>query len=238
MFVIGGRPGHGKTTLSLQLAACILKADPTAQVLVASCEMGEPELAVKVISAIDGRDYATSIRRGGDDPLTPVKLAATEEHGVLCRLHLRSTRSMDAVISEAHRIHRERGLTCVLIDYISAFDAPGGAKFDTRTREVGAVSRACKTLAQNLDCVVVAASQLNRASKDSAMPTLRGLRDSGEIEQDADGVLLLHRPDHDSEIEDEQAQLLVAKNRWGELGSIPMSPDLANHRFLWMSSRK
>ena len=93
MFVIGGRPGHGKTTLSLQLAACILKADPTAQVLVASCEMGEPELAVKVISAIDGRDYATSIRRGGDDPLTPVKLAATEEHGVLCRLHLRSTRS-------------------------------------------------------------------------------------------------------------------------------------------------
>jgi replicative DNA helicase len=81
--------------------------------------------------------------------------------------------------------------------------------------------------------VVLAASQLNRASKDSALPTLRGLRDSGVVEQAADGCLLLHRPDHDDP--EATAQLLIAKNRWGELGALDLVPDLQNHRFGWRS---
>jgi len=236
LFVIGGRPGHGKTTLTLQLAAAILRANEEAKILVASCEMTEPELALKVLSALDGRDFVSGFRDGDADPVTPAQLAATDHHSVLSRLFLRRTRSTDAVIAEAHRLHREGGLTAVVIDYLSAFDAPGGESFETRTREVGAVAGACKTLAQNLDVVVLAASQLNR--NNTELPSLRSLRDSGEIEQWADGCLLLHRPDVDETKEDQEARLLVAKNRWGELGSIPISPDLKRSRFLWMDKRQ
>ena len=98
-------------------------------------------------------------------------------------------------------------------------------------QRLGYPASTAEALAQNLDCIVLAASQLNRASKDSAVPTLRALRDSGEVEQDADGVALLHRPDHDDD--NATAQLLIAKNRWGELASIELVPDLANHRFGW-----
>jgi replicative DNA helicase len=198
--------------------------------------MTEPELALKVLSALDGRDFVSGFRDGDADPVTPAQLAATDHHSVLSRLFLRRTRSTDAVIAEAHRLHREGGLTAVVIDYLSAFDAPGGESFETRTREVGAVAGACKTLAQNLDVVVLAASQLNR--NNTELPSLRSLRDSGEIEQWADGCLLLHRPDVDETKEDQEARLLVAKNRWGELGSIPISPDLKRSRFLWMDKRQ
>ena len=61
---------------------------------------------------------------------------------------------------------------------------------------------------------------------------------SGEIEQWADSCLLLHRPDVDESKEDELARLIVAKNRWGELGHIPLVPDLKHSRFLWMDNRR
>ena len=90
-------------------------------------------------------------------------------------------------------------------------------------------------MAQRLRCVVLAASQLNRAAKASIKPQAHHLRDSGCIEQDADGILLLYRPDHEDK--EATAQLLLAKNRWGELGAIDVVPDLGNHRFGWSSNR-
>lgn len=231
MFVIGGRPGHGKTTLTLQVALCMLKANPDAQALVASCEMTEPELSLKALCCLEGRNFIDQLRTHKDQGLLAVAHAVEHHAATLQRLHLKPTRSIDSVTTEAHRLHRQNPLACVVVDYLSAMDPPGGGNHDTRTREVGAVSRACKTLAQTLDCVVLAASQLNRANKDSALPTLRHLRDSGEVEQDADGVALLHRPDHEDN--EAGAQLLIAKNRWGELATIDLEPDLANHRFRW-----
>ena len=234
MYVLGGRPGHGKTTLALQLAASMLVADEAAQVMFASCEMSEPELSLKALCSIEARDFIGPLRAMGAAAMEPVQMAVVHNAPILQRLHLKPTRSMDAVTAEAHRLHRSHPLTCVVVDYLSAMDPPGGGTFDTRTREVGAVSRACKALAQSLDCVVLAASQLNRANKDSALPTLRHLRDSGEVEQDADGVMLLHRPDHDDA--EAPAQLLIAKNRWGELCTLDLLADLKNHRFGWRAA--
>jgi replicative DNA helicase len=235
MYVLGGRPGHGKTTLALQIAAAALVADPEASVMVASCEMSEPELSLKVLCCLDGRDYIGPLRSLGDAAMVPVQHATHEHADVLRRLYIKPTRSMDAVIAEAHRLHRLDGLTMLVVDYLSAFDAPGGGGgYENQTLAVGATATACKDLAQHLECVVLAASQLNRASKDSALPTLRGLRDSGVVEQAADGCLLLHRPDHDDP--EGTAQLLIAKNRWGELGALDLVPDLQNHRFGWRSS--
>lgn len=231
MYVLGGRPGHGKTTLTLQLVLHMLAENPEAVVLFASCEMTETELALKALCCIEGHDYITPLRALGGAGQNTVKLAAATRSGILKRLFVKPSRSIDDVCADAHRIHRTTPLTCVVVDYLSAFSAPSGTISETRTREVGAVSRECKSLAQRLNCVVLAASQLNRASKASAVPTLVHLRDSGEIEQDADGVMLLHRPDHDDE--NAVAQLLIAKNRWGELGTVHLTPDLGAHRFGW-----
>ena len=86
-------------------------------------------------------------------------------------------------------------------------------------------------MAQEMGLVVFGPSQLNRASagQKARAPVLSDLRDSGEIEQDADAVMLLYRAD----MEDPEAlaDLIVAKNRWGQLGSLTLRPDLARHRF-------
>jgi replicative DNA helicase len=233
MYVIGGRPGHGKTTLTLQIITEILEKNPEAHCFFATCEMTETEVALKAISCIAGQDLVSPFRRRDPDAQLYAGSAAAMHAQTLGRLHIKSTRSMDTAIAEAHRLNRDHGLACAAIDYLSAFDAPGGGNFDTRTREVGAVSRACKALAQSLGCAVLAASQLNRAQKEGERPTLRHLRDSGEIEQDSDAVFLLHRPDHLQG--DDSAQLIIAKNRWGELGSIKLVPMLSQHRFGWGS---
>jgi replicative DNA helicase len=233
MFIIGGRPGHGKTTLAIQLLTEILKKDSAAHVFLASCEMTEAEIALKALSCIAGQDLVSPFKRQDPDAMLIAGSAAAMHIQPLERMHLKSTRSMDTATAEAHRLNREHGITCVVIDYLSAFDAPGGGNYDTRTREVGAVSRSCKALAQSLDCAVIAVSQLNRAQKEGEAPNLRNLRDSGELEQDADHVLLIHRPDHLSP--DETAKLIIAKNRWGELGIIPIVPILDQHRFGWRS---
>ena len=229
MYIIGGRPGHGKTTLTLQLVLHMLATNPEATALFCSCEMTAAEVALKALCCIEQHDYITPLRQLAGAGSEAVALAAATNSAILSRLFVKPSRSIDEVCSDAYSLHRSQKLGLVVVDYLSAFDAPAGAKYDTRSREVGAVSRECKALAQRLDCVVIAASQLNRASKASAAPMLNHLRDTGEAEQDADGVMLLHRPDHDEP--DAIAKLLIAKNRWGELGSIDLVPDLAHHRF-------
>jgi len=234
MYIIGGRPGHGKTTLTLQIVLHMLTHNPDATALFASCEMTEVELALKALCCLDGRDFITPLRAGAGVDL--VQMATVTQSPILERLFVKPCRSIDEVCADAHRLHRSQPLQCVVVDYLSAFSAPAGTVSETRSREVGAVSRECKALAQRLDCVVIAASQLNRASKAQTKPALIHLRDSGEIEQDSDGVMLLHRPDHDDD-DDATAQLLIAKNRWGELGALDLVPDLANHRFGWSAKR-
>lgn len=235
MFVVGGRPGDGKTTITLQLALHMLRHNPEAVCLFASCEMTEAELALKALCCLEGRDFIKPLRDEAPKAFDAVVMAANTQAPILGRLLIKPSRSIDDVTSTAHQLSRRVQLACVVVDYISAFSAPAGTRLETRTLEVGAVSRECKGLAQSLDCVVLVASQLNRAAKASVKPQPHHLRDSGAIEQDADSILLLYRPDHDDA--ESSAQLLVSKNRWGELGAIDLVPDLANHRFGWRSQR-
>ncbi|QDP47542.1 MAG: putative ATP-dependent helicase [Prokaryotic dsDNA virus sp.] len=235
MYVVGGRPGDGKTTITLQVALHILRHNPEAVIMFATCEMTEAELALKALCCLEGRDFIGPLRSGQPGAMQDVIMGANTQAPILERLLIKPTRSIDDVCADSHRLSRSHNLQCVVVDYLSAFSAPAGTRAENRTLEVGAVSRECKALAQRLGCVVLAASQLNRAAKASIKPQAHHLRDSGCIEQDSDAILLLYRPDHDDD--EGKAQLLIAKNRWGELGSIEVLPDLKNHRFGWLSPR-
>ena len=235
MYVIGGRPGDGKTTITLQIALHLLRKNPEMLVLFATCEMTEAELALKALCCLEGRDFITPLRKEEKGAMANVVMAANTQSTILERLLIKPSRSIDDVCADAHKLSRAGQLGCVVVDYLTSFSAPGGTRLENRTLEVGAVSAECKALSQRLGCVVLAASQLNRAAKAATKPQAHHLRDSGCIEQDSDSILLLYRPDHDDA--EAAAQLLIAKNRWGELGSIDLVPDLANHRFGWSSNR-
>jgi replicative DNA helicase len=234
LYIFGGRPGSGKTTLTLQIALQSLMKYEEAHALFVSCEMGPGELVKKALCTLTGRDFLGPFLSSASEYSRGRALGEAGQHEkLLRRLHLTYSRSMDDVRKAANRlISQGKPLKLVVVDYISAMSAPSrSGTMETRSREVGAVSRECKRMAQEMGLVVFGPSQLNRASagQKARAPVLSDLRDSGEIEQDADAVMLLYRADMENP--DALADLIVAKNRWGQLGSFTLRPDLARHRF-------
>jgi len=230
LLVIGGRPGSGKTTLALQIALQMLGQDREAVALFASCEMEASAMAMKAASCLASADLVTPIRSGENEPTAAALETAMRHRHVIERLHVLPARSMSDITTQAHRMRRQGKLAVVVVDYLQAMSAPGGGNHETRSREVGAVSRACKVLAMDCKTLVVAAAQLNRGSADGRRPGLSDLRDSGEIEQDCETCVLIHRPEA-KDGEPETCDLIVAKNRWGEQGALSLRPNLAAHRF-------
>lgn len=124
----------------------------------------------------------------------------------------------------------DRGVKCIFIDYLQLMHADG-KNINNREQEVSTISRALKQLAKELDIPIIALSQLNRGVEsrvgDNKRPMLSDLRESGAIEQDADMVLLLHRPEYYGILQDDEgnstrgtAELIIAKNRNGATGSV------------------
>ena len=144
--------------------------------------------------------------------------------------------------TKARRLVREHGVKIIIIDYLQLMNA-SGMSYGSRQEEVSTISRSLKGLAKELNIPIVALSQLNRGVEnregiDGKRPQLSDLRESGAIEQDADMVMFIHRPDQENpanatgeEVKkprDYQVQLIIAKHRNGELGTIPLG---------WVGSR-
>ena len=133
--------------------------------------------------------------------------------------------------SKARRLVREKGVKVIMIDYLQLMNA-NGAKFGSRQEEVSTISRSLKGLAKELNIPILALSQLNRSvenrdSNDGKRPQLSDLRESGAIEQDADMVLFVHRPEYYHILQDEKgndlrgmAQIIIAKHRKGATGDV------------------
>lgn len=133
--------------------------------------------------------------------------------------------------TKARRLVREKGVELIMIDYLQLMNA-NGARFGSRQEEVSTISRSLKGLAKELDIPVLALSQLNRTVEgregpDGKRPQLSDLRESGAIEQDADMVLFVHRPEYYRIFTDEKgndlhgkAQIIIAKHRKGGTGDV------------------
>lgn len=218
LYVIGARPGVGKSIAAVQAAIDLV---PHGHVAFSSLEMPERELHYRMVAAL----AEVPLGRLDGHEVTQAdwnKIAAARQRMAALRISIddRSTVTPTDIRSHARSLARKGPLAGVIVDYLQLMSAPAADARKPRHEVVAGFSRSLKLLAKELDVPVIALSQLNRASmgRDDKRPTLADLRESGSVEQDADVVLLLH--------EDEKAetnvQMLVAKNRHGARGAVEL----------------
>src|SRR5690606_36746449 len=135
--------------------------------------------------------------------------------------------------AKCRRLKAQYDIQMVIVDYLQLMHGKADGKGGNREQEIGSISRALKSVAKELNIPVIALSQLSRAVQSrpaaSKRPQLSDLRESGSIEQDADMVLFLYRPEYYGIVEDENgnstagiAEIIIAKHRNGELATVPL----------------
>ncbi|MFT4298180.1 MAG: replicative DNA helicase [Aeromicrobium sp.] len=221
MIVVAARPGVGKSTIGLDFvrAAAIRGNTPCA---IFSLEMTAAEIAMRLLSA-EAKVSIGHMRGGTVNKFDWDAISRTMPSvmGAPIVIDDSPNMTMPQIRSKARRIQKDHGLGFVVIDYLQLMTS--GKRVENRQVEVSEFSRQIKLLAKELEVPIVAISQLNRGSEQRTdkTPQLSDLRESGSIEQDADMVMLLHRPDmHGSGESDRpgEADIIVAKNRSGPAG--------------------
>lgn len=235
LIIIAGRPSMGKTTFGMNVADGA--AANGASVLFFSLEMSINQLMDKRISAISGVALDKIRRCDLESHEWDLVMDATQ---TIKRRNLvinpTAGISIDSAYLSAAEHKSRHGLDVVVVDYLGLMTAPGS---ESRVREIAAISAGLKKMAKNLHIPVIALSQLNRKCEDRAnkRPTLADLRDSGDIEQDADIVAFVHRQEkYEPESQEWKgvAEIITEKHRNGECGTDFLSSDLARSRFLEM----
>ena len=233
LIVVAGRPSMGKTALSADIGLALAEKQ---SVLMFSMEMGSQEIAGRALSN-RGRVALSKVMGQIDDG---DRMAWDGVTAGLARLSdLRFAIDDTAAITllelrmKAKAWKRRHGLDVIIVDYLGLMT---GGEGDKRSDQIGSYSRGLKALAKDLGVAVIALAQLNRKSEDrpDARPILSDLRDSGEIEQDADVVMFVHRPEMRNPESQElrgYAEVMIRKQRSGALGDIPMFFDGPTCRF-------
>ncbi len=236
LIVIAARPGIGKSSLALSLAHnTALKYHNS--IAVFSLEMSKDQLAQRLLS-MDARIDQQRLRTGiieedewdrivyAMDTLSESNIWIDDTAGI-------STMEMR---SKARRLHAEHGIDLIIVDYLQLMQATiGGKRNENRVQEISEISRSLKGLARELNLPVLALAQLSRAveSRQSKVPQLSDLRESGSIEQDSDIVMFIYRDDlYNQESERKNiADIIIAKHRNGPVGEISLYFQASQTRF-------
>jgi replicative DNA helicase len=240
LVIIAARPSMGKTAFCLNVATHA--AVEGQGVAIFSLEMSRDQLVQRMLTA-EARVDSQRVRQGGlrDADFTNLARAA----GVLqsCPVWIDDTPSLSLLEmrSKARRLKAENDIKLVVVDYLQLMRSPEYA--ENRVQEISDISRSLKALARELEVPVVALSQLSRASEQRGgerRPILSDLRDSGAIEQDADLVVFIHRPeyyDREDETKKGLADIMLAKNRNGPTGDVQLRFSREYTRFDSFSTR-
>ncbi|WP_431234371.1 replicative DNA helicase [Mycolicibacterium psychrotolerans] len=237
MIVVAARPGMGKSTLGLDfLRSCSIKHRFPS--IVFSLEMSKSEIVMRLLSA-EAKIKLADMRSGKmtDDDWTRLARRMSEISEAPLYIDDSPNLTMMEIRAKARRLHQKAGLRLIVLDYLQLMTS--GKKVESRQQEVSEFSRQIKLLAKELEVPVVAMSQLNRGpeQRTDKKPMLADLRESGSIEQDADMVILLHRPDA-FETDDPrggEADLIVAKHRAGPTRTVTVAHQLHLSRFTNMA---
>lgn len=233
MVLIAARPSMGKTTFSLNIAEnAALKEGKS--VVIFSLEMSKEQLAYKLLCSqanvdmlklrtgnLEDDDWERIARATG--PLANAKIYIDDTAGI----------SVMDMRSKCRKIKMEHGIDMILIDYLQLMSGSAGS--DNRQQEVSEISRSIKALAKEMECPVIALSQLSRAPEQRAdhRPMLSDLRESGSIEQDADVVMFLYRDEYYNKETEEKGigECIIAKQRNGPVGTVKMAWIGAHSKF-------
>ena len=225
MILIAARPSMGKTTFALNIAEHAALRDHRS-VVIFSLEMSKEQLAYKLLCSeanvdmlklrtgtLEDKDWENIAMAAG--PLSKAKIYIDDTAGV----------TVMEMRSKCRRLKIEYGIDLIVIDYLQLMS--GGAGSDNRQQEVSEISRSIKALAKEMECPVIALSQLSRAPEQRAdhRPMLSDLRESGSIEQDADIVMFLYRDEYyNKETEDKNiGECIIAKQRNGPVGTAKLA---------------
>ncbi len=228
LIIVGARPAMGKTTFAQNLAYNIASINKKG-VLFFSMEMAANEIIDRMISDVSGVDN-WKMRTGNlsEEEFQKIGDALSEMDEIPIYIDDTSSMTIVELRNKARRAMHDHDIGVIIVDYlqlISGSDRYAG----NRVQEVTEISRGLKILARELEIPVVALAQLSRSvtGRDDPRPVLSDLRESGSIEQDADLVMFLHRPDYYKQNDDNYeethiTELLVAKHRHGAVGKIEL----------------
>ena len=225
--IVAGRPSMGKTSWALNVAqnAAIEHGVPVA---IFSLEMSKEQLVQRFLCA-EGRVNAQKLRRGRLEGDEYQRLARAAAHLNTAPIWIddSATGNVLEMKAKSRRLKADAELGVIVVDYIQLMS--GATRTDSRVQEVSEISRGLKAMARELEVPVIALSQLSRApeQRPDRRPQLSDLRESGAIEQDADLVMFLYRPeyyygltDKDGQSLEGKAELIVAKQRNGPTGTV------------------
>ena len=224
LLLVAARPAMGKTAFSLNLVQnAALKGD--ASVAVFSLEMSKEQLVQRMLSA-QSHVELKKIKTGNLDENDWPRIIDAMSVLSNANIYIDDTPGIKIgeLRSKCRKLKIEKGLDLILIDYLQLMEGDGGN--ESRQQEISKISRSLKIIAKELNCPVVALSQLSRAPEQRSdhRPMLADLRESGAIEQDADIVMFLYRDEYyhpDSERKN-IGEIIIAKNRHGETGSVEL----------------
>ncbi len=225
LVLIGARPGMGKTSFALNIATNVAKQTKKA-VCIFSLEMSAEQLVNRVLSS-EALVNSYALRTGELTPEDWEHLAVASGELSGCDILIDDTSGMTVTAMKA-KLRRVQNLGLVVIDYLGLMQ--GDHHNDNRVQEVSEISRSLKIMAKELMVPVICCAQLSRGpeSRTDKRPMLSDLRDSGAIEQDADTVIFLYRSEYykTDETANNQttsiAEVIIAKNRHGSQGTVPM----------------
>jgi replicative DNA helicase len=224
LLIIAGRPGQGKTGFMLSVAK---NAGLThkKKVAIFSLEMSNEQVVQRLISQETGIS-SQRLRTGKlQEQEWPLFTHAIEVFGDT-HMYLDDTPAITPLQlrTKCRRLHMEFGIDLIIVDYLQLMS--GDSRNDNRVQEVSHISRSLKILARELNVPVLAAAQLSRAveQRSDKKPVLSDLRESGSLEQDADIVMFIYRPDQYEKdtVKQNIAEIIVAKHRNGPVGSVEL----------------
>ena len=225
LIILAARPSMGKTALALNIAenVALRQREPVA---VFSLEMSKESLLLRMLASearVDAHKFRTGHMNKDDWGKITTGLANLGESPLW--IDDSASTTVLEMGAKARRLKRDKGLSLVIVDYLQLVVPSNTGRNTNRQEQVASISRAMKGLAKELKIPVLVLSQLTRApERDERKPQLADLRESGAIEQDADVVLFIHRPNfYKTDLPEEErakAEVIIAKQRNGPTGNL------------------
>lgn len=230
LMILAARPAVGKTSFAMNLVENIALQGYSCAVF--SLEMSKEQLVQRMLCSVAGvsMEHAS---KGQMDRTEWLKIAKAKEQLSNSRIYIDDSAMItpNEVLSKCRRLKRKSGLDFIMIDYVQLMTPAKSRKSDNRQQEITEISRTLKILAKEINVPVLALSQLSRAVEaENRRPQLADLRESGAIEQDADIVLFIHRPDKkasekdlaEGKVKPNVAEIIIAKHRNGPTGVVKL----------------